>query len=47
MSKIATVIRADTMLDKGDVEGCAARKRPPKAMEKLQRESPGDSERHH
>ncbi len=37
--------RADTMLERGDMDGCAVWKRILKAIEELQREVPNSGER--
>ncbi len=38
---IEAAMRADTMLEKGDLDGCAVWKRVLRALEELQRAEPG------
>jgi hypothetical protein len=44
---IEVAMRADAMLDRGDMEGCRVWKRILRAVEELQRESPRGGERRH
>ena len=44
---IQAAMRADAMLDKGDLDGAAVWRRIVKAIEELQRAEPGPDERKH
>ena len=44
---LEAAIRADAILEKGDMEGAAAWRRIVKAVEELQRQEPGPGERAH